>query len=129
MHMNSKTFAGFSKTPIQIIIAVAFVITIVLAGPRGSVDAQLLVRFPDHERVFQGEVIEDMVVLDALNASIRAGNLPLKATVDEVRDITIIKRLDGQQGDVIFYMNTLIDAKKIHHIPVRAHDVVTVKIL
>ncbi len=115
----------------QVIVVVALMATMFLTSRSQSAEAQLIILSSDQERIFQGEVVEDMVVLDALNASARAGNIPLSFSIDEVRDATIITQLDGHDaGDTIrFFINSnLIDGHKIHSIPLRSGDVITVKI-
>ncbi len=115
----------------QVIVVVAFVVTVLWTGRDSSAEAQVVIRLPDQDRVFRGEVSSDMMILDALNASVLAGNIPLTFMIDESTDSTIITRLDGHGiGDtMMFYVNAKpINAEKIHSIPLQPQDVVTVKV-
>lgn len=128
--MFSKVFSGISKQQLRTLVIVGFFGALMLAGPSGQSSAQLILRTPQGDRVFAGEVSDGMTILDALNASVVAGNIPLQFSIDEQKDVTIIRRLDGHASStVLFYLNDrLIESTKIHETPIQSNDVIVVKL-
>ena len=130
--MFSKLFAGISNSQLRVLVVLAFLGALVLSGSQEPSHARLVLRTGADERVFEGTIVSGMTVLDALNASALAGNIPLQFSIDEARDATVIKRLDSQSAAprIMFYLNDrLIDAAKIHEIPIQPQDTVVVKLL
>lgn len=84
-------------------------------------------------RMFTGEVVSGMTILEALFASSEAGNIKLEYETNKDNKITI-SRLDGyysQKADQIlaFYLNGLkIDKEDIHFTAIKPGDRVEVKL-
>lgn len=95
--------------------------------------ASLEIYIGDQKRVFEGETIPNMTVLDALVASSLAGQITLKYKLDPVRNKTAIITLDGHDGiayqNIRLYLNSKpIDVGSIHSIIIRPGDVMTVRL-
>jgi hypothetical protein len=52
--------------------------------------ASLMLDFENMKRMFEGEVVEKMTILDALNASVTAGQIKLLYTVDINNDTAVV---------------------------------------
>lgn len=127
---------GSSKTAVQIIVLLAFLGAIFLVGSSSrSNEAEISIDFGDRVRVFQGEVIENMTILDALTAAVIAGGVPLLFSIDTARDITQVTTSQTtteliETKKIQFYVNgSLINGAKIHQTPIRPQDKVIVKLL
>ncbi|OGN00853.1 MAG: hypothetical protein A2651_03180 [Candidatus Yanofskybacteria bacterium RIFCSPHIGHO2_01_FULL_42_12] len=125
--MNSKKYPDtfISETLLVQVILVVVVVGIVVFfdklsnGEWFSVDdgskreATLIIDFDNMRRTFEGEVIEEMTILDALNASVTAGQIKLTYTVDD-NNHTSVAEIDGHSAvfgkNFFFYLNE----KKIH---------------
>ena len=95
-------------------------------------NAQLIVDLGSQKRVFEGEVIRGMTVLDALNAAVVAGDIKLEFMVDE-EGRTRILALDGHSADAVrrlaFWVNdNPIESARINSIEVKSRDRIIVKV-
>lgn len=93
--------------------------------------ARLEIEIDGKTRVFEGEVINGMTVLEALQSSALAGNMALEYDIREGQ--LIIKSIDGHKSirseTISFYLNSKpIDTQKIYSIPINQGDILAVKI-
>ena len=83
--------------------------------------------------MFQGEVIADMTILDALVASSEAGQIAFKYNMDEGNGVNIIsldgysKALSGKQ--MVFYVNKKrVDERDIYTVKIKSGDTIKIKL-
>ena len=96
-------------------------------------EATLLLAFENdgHGRMFVGEVVEDMSILDALAISADAGQIEFKYIINSDNKLRIME-LDSYistLGDkkISFYLNNhKIDEGSIHLIAIKASDIIEV---
>ena len=85
-------------------------------------------------RAFEGEVINGMTVLDALDASAVAGDISFHYEIDRTSHELHIITLDGYLANktsktAMLFLNLVrIDMAKIHSIPVNSGDRILVKL-
>lgn len=143
--MNYKKFQGISinktlATQIIFVVAVASVILIFeklsdkepFAEFDKSKEAALLVDFDNIKRMFAGEVIGGMTILDALNASVAAGQIKLTYYVDSDNN-TRVKEINDHTTNrdiqFTFYINSRkIDQSELNKTPIRPGDKITIKL-
>lgn len=97
-------------------------------------EASLFFDFDNMKRAFAGEVMDNMTILDALNAAVAAGKIKLIYKVDEKNNTEIIE-LDGHSLDldinkkqINFYLNSQkINQNEINKINIRPGDKIIVK--
>src|SRR3989344_7183418 len=94
--------------------------------------AALLIDFDNMKRMFEGEVTEKMTVLDALNASVAAGQIKLRYAVDANNNTTVIEINDHvATGDknFSFHINERkINTKDLNKTFVDPGDKITVRL-
>lgn len=95
-------------------------------------EATLLIDFDSEKRMFEGEVIEKMTVLDVLNASVNTGKIKLRYSVDTGNN-TIVAEIDGHSAsdgkNFSFYINGKETASaNINKIFVNPGDEIIVKL-
>ena len=94
--------------------------------------AALLLDFDNMKRMFEGEVTEKMTVLDALNASVAAGQIKLRYAVDANNNTTVIEINDHvATGDknFSFHINERkINTKDLNKTFVDPGDKITVRL-
>ncbi|MDO8658699.1 MAG: hypothetical protein Q7K55_08210 [Candidatus Levybacteria bacterium] len=78
--------------------------------------ATLVINFETEKRFFEGEVIKDMTILDALNAAISVGKIRLNYIVDADGDVNVME-IDGHTNGIngkyfVFYLNSTKVAPK-----------------
>lgn len=135
----------FSFEPLSVtVIITVFVAMIVLFSylfflrteNRGSVkeEATLILSFENggKGRVFQGEVVDGMTVLEALRASSEAGQIDLKYSFDAESKVAI-NALNGYFKDsdvkISFYLNNNhIDTGYINKIPISGGDIIEARL-
>lgn len=122
----------FGKRQILILIlAAGFVIfggIYFLGTTRGI--ARLEIEIGENKRAFEGEVLPGMTILEALQASIIAGNIKFNYTLDQDRKLKI-DSLDGFNADsekkMVIRLNTEpIPPENINSIPVKSGDVISI---
>ena len=92
-------------------------------------NAHLVLDFGSSQRVFEGQVVSGMTVLDALNASVIAGGIPLQFTIQDGQ--ARIVEIDGYQNGRpirVFLNGQSIDPSSIHSLPIMAQDEVVVRL-
>ena len=114
-----------------VILAWFFFILISGIADLRSGEATLILVFGNQERMFQGEVVDNMTVLDVLRAATKAGQINLEFVVDA--DRTSITKLDGHlvgsEERFKFLLNGfLIEESDIHNKTVKAGDIVEIKL-
>jgi hypothetical protein len=135
-----KLSTGFFKETLfaQILLVVIFVFSLVFfkwssnfLNNSNSGLATLILNIERNERIFEGEVIEDMTVLDAVTASAKAGNVDLVFDLTENGDPTIVK-LDNYSRDkneFAVYLNyKKINLMDLNRIYIHPGDKITVDI-
>ncbi len=87
----------------------------------------------EEKRIFEGETIENMTVLDAMYAASIAGNITFKYTLDPEKNVTKVSALDGityrsNSNSPDFYLNSeKIETEIIHAVTIKPGDVIVVK--
>lgn len=93
--------------------------------------ARLEIDYGERRRAFQGEIMFEMSVLDALLASSRGGGFEVRYAILEGKtDVMRIDGLteDGLDGNWFFYLNgRRIETAEIHKVRVKPGDKVLVK--
>ena len=85
-------------------------------------------------RAFEGEVLDGMTVLDALDASALAGNINFKYEIDKKSHELHIITLDGYLAtktakNAMLFLNLVrVDIAKIHSIPLNSGDRILIKL-
>ncbi|OGM96896.1 MAG: hypothetical protein A3B86_00060 [Candidatus Yanofskybacteria bacterium RIFCSPHIGHO2_02_FULL_38_22b] len=82
------------------------------------------------QRIFQGEVVDDMTILDALRASSQAGQIDLEFIIES--DKTRIEELNGyladQDAKLSFYLNgSKVEEADIHTTTIDGGDTVEIR--
>ena len=72
--------------------------------------ATLVINFETEKRFFEGEVVKEMTMLDALSAAVSVGKIKLNYAIDESGNVNI-KEIDGHTNGVndkhfVFYLNS-----------------------
>lgn len=133
--MSYKKSQGTSinKTLVaQIIFIVAVVSAIFLFERFSGNEAALLIDFDDMKRVFAGEVVDGMTVLDALNASVAAGQIKLVYYVDDGNN-TKVKEISDHSASgntqFTFYVNSRkLDSSELNKTLIKPGDEITIKL-
>lgn len=94
--------------------------------------AALFIDFDNMQRMFTGEIVNGMTVLDALNASVAAGQINLRYYVDE-RNNTRVAEINDHNTDgktqFTFYINAKkIDASELNKTHIQPGDKITIKL-
>ncbi len=114
-----KLLTNFFKKPlfIQIAFLVAllgivslFKLSFNLPGNDTPGLATLVINFETEKRSFEGEVFQDMTILDALNMALSVGKIELNFSIDESGDVSVTQ-IDGyttktSSEHFIFYLNS-----------------------
>jgi hypothetical protein len=94
----------------------------------------VILNFNDGKRLFQGDIIDDMTVLDTLNASVVSGDILLMYNLNENNETEVLA-IDGfsnyysEDDFFAFYLNSReIAIKDINKVNVSSGDIVEVKI-
>ena len=94
--------------------------------------AYLEIDFGDRKKAFEGEIVGEMFVLDAVLASSRAGELEVKYAL--IHDQTDILKINGHIEDGLnektwsFYLNgEKIKTSEIHRIKIKSGDKILVR--
>ena len=72
--------------------------------------ATLVMNFETEKRFFEGEVVKDMTVLDALSAAVSVGKIKLNYAIDNSGNVNVME-IDGHVNGVsnkyfVFYLNS-----------------------
>jgi len=144
--MNYKKFqdTSINKTLVAQIVFVVIIVGAVFVfdrfyGKELSVfknvsknEAALFIDFDNMQKVFAGEVIDGMTVLDALNASVVAGQIKLTYYVD-IDNNTKVTEINNHaaHGDAqfTFYINSQkLAPGELNKTQVKAGDKITIKL-
>lgn len=115
----------------QLFSVIVLVIGFLFAEQWFNNKAKLVLQVGNQERVFEGEVVRGMTVLDAFNAAMLAGNINLQFAVQN--DQTRILELDGIANltpqNMVFYINSeRIDSQRLNKVTVQPQDEIVVKV-
>ena len=94
--------------------------------------ATLAVNFDDIKRTFEGEVTEDMTVLDALNMAMAAGKIELNYALDDENQTWVLEINDhlnrvGDKHFVFFINDKQINSKDLNKTELKPGDKVVIK--
>ena len=72
--------------------------------------ATLFINFEAEKRLFEGEVVKDMTILDALSAAVSVGKIKLNYAIDNSGNVNIME-IDGHVNGIgnkyfVFYLNS-----------------------
>jgi len=139
--MNFKPFTGFFKETlfVQVLLVAIFVVIVIFSSwsfkglPKASKDnnlATLVISLKSGERMFQGEVVEGMTILDALIVSSSTGNIRLNYETDNngAIDVTEINGHNKDSINFVYYLNdSMIGAEDINKINLKAGDYIKIE--
>lgn len=86
------------------------------------------------KRVFEGGVVDDMTVLDAISASALAGSLTFRYAVNPDDNKLTVLSLDGYVSGsstkplAVYVNRKKVEVERMHSTPIRAGDGVTIKL-
>ena len=120
---------------VLLLIASVFKITVdnlKEVGSAGNSFATLAVNFDNLKRSFEGEVVEDMTVLDALNMAMAAGKIKLNYSLDDKNQTWIMEINDhlnkaGNRHFAFFINDKQIDSKDLNKVNLKAGDSIVIK--
>ncbi|WKZ26969.1 MAG: hypothetical protein QY311_02425 [Candidatus Paceibacterota bacterium] len=120
---------------VQLLIVAVFLGALIVSGGGDQGTAQVAFALPQGTRVFEGDVVRGMTLVDALNAAAMAGNITLRFAIDEGRGMRIMA-LDGiatRSAQVavpvkIMRNTQAVDVSKAHAVPIRPGDMVSVSL-
>ncbi len=97
-----------------------------------SGEATLLIDFDNMQRMFTGEVVDGMTILDALNASVAVGQIKLKYHVDRDNN-TEVKEINNHTANeniqFTFYVNSRkIDLNTLNKTYIQPGDMITIRL-
>ena len=103
-----------------------------LIPPATANTARVEIDIGDKKRAFEGEIIEDMFILDAILASSRVGKLEFKYAI--INNQLDILKIDGQAEDGLsgenwnFYLNDKkVRISEIHRIKIKSGDEILIR--
>lgn len=110
---------NFFKKPffVQVILLIAligiisfFKLSFDLSSNNNSDLATLFINLETEKRFFEGEVVKDMTILDALSAAATVGKIKFNFAIDESSNVNIME-IDGHANGInnkyfIFYLNS-----------------------
>ena len=95
-------------------------------------EATLLIDFDNMRRMFEGEVVGKMTVLDALNASVVAGKIKFRYIVNSDNDTTVTEINDhttSKDTQFNFYLNSRkMDSSELNKTNIKPGDKITIKL-
>ena len=102
------------------------------AGSGGNSLATLAVNFDNLKRSFEGEVLEDTTVLDALNITMAVGKIKLNYVLDDKNQTWVMEINDhmNRAGDKhfgFFLNDEQIDSKDLNKVNLKAGDNIVIK--
>lgn len=94
--------------------------------------ASLLINFENKQRLFEGEVVSGMTMLDALQAAAAAGQIKLKYIIGEDNSVKIAEINDHINNiadkTFNFYLNGVkVNAENINQIPIQNGDKIEIR--
>ena len=120
---------------VLLILATVFKITVDNlkdAGNSGSNLATLAVNFDNLKRSFEGEVAEDMTVLDALNMAMAVGKIKLNYALDEKNQVRVMEINDhlnkvGNKHFAFFLNDKQISSENLNKTKIKPGDSVVIR--
>ncbi|KKR02624.1 MAG: hypothetical protein UT29_C0001G0104 [Candidatus Yanofskybacteria bacterium GW2011_GWA1_39_13] len=114
-----KLLISFFKKPVfaQIILLIALLgvasflkLSFNFSGDSAPELATLFINFETEKRFFEGEVTDNMTVLDALNAAVSIGKIKFNYAINESSDVSVLE-IDGHTNGAgnkyfVFYLNS-----------------------
>ena len=81
-----------------------------LSGGNTSSLATLFINFETEKRFFEGDVIKNMTILDALSAAVSVGKIKLNYAIDNSENVNVLE-IDGHTNGIngkyfVFYLNS-----------------------
>jgi hypothetical protein len=117
----------------QIVAVVVLVAALLVFEELNRKTATLTIDIDGEKRTFQGEIVEGMTMLDALNASVLAGGIKLQFAIED--NGAKILEFDGYvseeaNSDVYFYLNSeVMSIYEINKAFLRKDDHVLVRVV
>ena len=111
MDLFKKTvFAQILLLMVLIGIIYFFRLSLDLSNNNTSSVATLFINLETERRLFEGEVVKEMTILDALNAAVSIGKIRLNYAIDKSGNVNILE-IDGHTNGVdnkyfTFYLNS-----------------------
>lgn len=94
--------------------------------------AALFIDFDNMQRMFTGEIVDGMTVLDALNASVVAGQINLRYYVDEENNTKVAEinnhNTDGKTQFTFYINSKKIDASELNKTHIQPGDKITIRL-
>lgn len=135
--LNDKNEVLFAQIALAIILAMTVILidqtfrqdTVSTNSPT---QASLLINFENKQRLFEGEVVSGMTMLDALQAAAAAGQIKLKYVIGEDNSVEIAEINDHINNTANktfnFYLNgNKVDADNINQIPIQNGDKIEIR--
>lgn len=137
MPKKSQNISTDNRLAVQIIFIIFTVIAVVLFDKFSNSDlafldnnskpeASLYIDFDNMKRTFQGEVVEGMTLLDALNAAVAAGNIDIEYVVDRENNIVLSQindhRMEKNRKFKFFVNNQEVSIQDINKTSVHSGD-------
>lgn len=102
------------------------------AGSGGNGLATLAVNFDNLKRSFEGEVVEDMTVLDALNIAMAVGKIKLNYVLDDKNQTWVMEINDHlnsvENKHFLFFINgEKVDSKNLNKVNLKPGDSIVIK--
>ncbi len=127
----SWTDAVEKGLPLLVVFFLILFVFVWPVPPFSKNKATLVIDFGNKKRAFEGETFKDMTVLDALNASTKAGNVDFSYAING--DNVNINKLDAystedNRNKFLFFLNSsTIDSSQINKIKIKPGDEITIK--
>lgn len=127
--LSRKPYASSLHSVASIALAVIVVAGLTAVLFPAESDARLVLDFGNQQRFFEGRVVSGMTILDALNASVVAGGIPLQFVIQDgqAKIVGADARIGGQPITVSLN-GQQIDPSGIYSLPIRAQDEVVIKL-
>src|SRR3989344_8869642 len=95
-------------------------------------EAALFIDFDNMKKVFAGEVVDGMTILDALNAAVAAGQIELTYHVDINNNTKVAKINDheaNEETQFTFYINSRrVDSSELNKTKIKPGDKITIRL-
>ncbi|MEK7125071.1 MAG: hypothetical protein AAB864_01615 [Patescibacteria group bacterium] len=119
----------------QVVVAAFLIIALAFAGKVLAGQARLVLTVGGQQRMFEGRVTQRMTVLDALNASVLAGGIDMRFSIDARNNHTQVWMIDGYRSQdrpvnlQIVVNDQSINATEIHQARVAAGDTIAITVM
>lgn len=102
------------------------------AGNSGNSLATLAINFDNLKRSFEGEIMEDTTVLDALNMAMAVGKIKLNYVLDDKNQTWVMEINDhlnrvGDKHFAFFLNDNPVDSKDLNKVNLKAGDSIVIK--